>query len=91
MQISVGSVAPVEKVGRRFDYHVVPMSNIWAVKGEHSPSYLGMFYTQFEAKAYAVGLARIAASSVIVHGRGGKIRDVLSYDVIAGPRLIVRG
>lgn len=91
MQINNGYVGLPRVIGGRFDYHVVPMSNIWAVKGEHSPAYLGMFYTQFEAKAYAVNLARIAASSVVVHGRDGKIRDVMSYGMSINPRLMVRG
>lgn len=64
----------------RSDYHVVPMQGSWAIKGEANPHYTGIFETQIEATSYAMTLAREAATSVVIHGRNGQIREVWSYD-----------
>lgn len=64
----------------RTDAHVVPLKSMWAVKMEHSLAYSGIFQTKLEATSYAIGLARMAASSVILHNRSGVIHTVWSYD-----------
>lgn len=86
----IGNIPPSLPVSRA-DFHVVPFSGLWAVKGELEATYTGIFYTQVEATSYAINLARLAAASVVIHGRDGKIRDVWSYDEYAmnTPRIMV--
>ena len=81
------------RISPRIDAHVVPTGGLWAVKMEGNKLYSGIFQTQFEAKAYAVGLARMAAVSVVTHNRQGVIRSVESYDSLAfdTPRIMGEG
>lgn len=72
----------------RTDAHVVPLKGVWAVKMEHNTVYSGIYYTQLEAKAAAMQLARMANSSVVVHGRDGTVRVVWSYDSVTGAHLL---
>lgn len=77
----------------RSDFHVVPMQGLWAVKGELNSTYSGIFQTQLEATSYAMGLARMAAASVVLHGKDGRFRAVWSYDNYTSntPRIMAQG
>jgi hypothetical protein len=68
----------------RIDYHVVPLNGSWGVKAEGATGYEITTFTKVEAHAYAIGLAREAATSVILHGRNGRIQAVVGYDYL-GP------
>lgn len=72
----------------RMDAHVVPMGKLWAIKMETNTTYSGIFSTQLEATAYAIGLARMAASSVILHNKDGQFREVWSYPDPNKPRIM---
>ena len=73
------NVQQVGVVTPRVDAHVVPAKGLWAVKMERIQGYSGLFQTQIEATSYAMGLARMAASSVILHNRQGQFRAVWNY------------
>lgn len=75
---TVGIVNPPRII--RTDAHVVPLKGVWAVKMEHNTVYSGIFYTQMEATSYAIRMARMAASSVVIHAKDGSVRQVWSYD-----------
>ena len=75
----------------RADFHVVPAQGLWAVKTEGISDYSGVFQTQLEARSYAMGLARMAATSVVTHNRHGVIDHVESYPLppVDTPRIMV--
>jgi len=76
----------------RIDAHVVPAQGLWAVKMERSLEYSGVFSTQLEATSYAMGLARMAASSVVLHNRQGQFRTVWNYKTpVDQPRIMSEG
>lgn len=93
MQIQQNSLFQPSVVLPRSDFHIVPMQEYWAVKGEANSTYSGIFSTQLEATSYAMGLARMAASSVVLHGKDGRFREVWSYDKYANdvPRIMAGG
>ena len=63
------------------DAHVVSTDggNTWAVKMEHMQAYSGYWQTKTEAMAQAMYLAREAGTSMVVHGRNGRIQEVRNY------------
>jgi len=67
-------------VSKRLDAHVVPNKGLWAVKVEGNSVYSGIFQTKIEATSYAINLARLAATSVVLHNKKGVIHEVWSYD-----------
>jgi len=78
----ISNVSGASIIKPRMDAHVVPAlgnHGLWAIKLETVDRYTGLFNTQVEAVGYAIGLARAAASSVVVHGENGQIRTVFTY------------
>jgi len=60
--------------------HVVPHPDGWAVRGEGNEKYTAVYDLQSEAIERAKDIAHNYRSSVIIHGKNGKIRDRISYD-----------
>ena len=88
MKVELGQPLTPQAFIQRNDAHVVPVKDWWAVKTELQPVYSGVFPTQVEAIGYAIGLARMAASSVIIHNQKGQFRAVWSYDGPNVPRIM---
>lgn len=63
----------------RIDFHVVPAFGGWALRAEGEPRYRELVPSQAEAIGDGVRLARMAATSLVVHGTDGRIREVRSY------------
>lgn len=59
--------------------HVVKRPEGWAVRGEGNSRDTAVRPTQREAIDTARGIARNQGSEVVIHDRGGRIRDKDSY------------
>lgn len=59
--------------------HVVPHEEGWAVKGEGNERYTGVYDYQDQAIRRAKEIARNYGSTVIIHGKDGRVRDSISY------------
>lgn len=75
--MTINNIEPTFPMRR--DIHVVPSNKMWAVKLEGEPYYYSIFNTQREATSYAVSMAKVSASLVIIHGQNGQFRDVRNY------------
>ncbi len=60
--------------------HVVSHEDGWAVKGAGNERVTATYKYQDDAIERAKKIAKNYKSSVIIHGRDGKIRDRISYD-----------
>ncbi|MBU1200704.1 DUF2188 domain-containing protein [Patescibacteria group bacterium] len=60
--------------------HVVKYQNGWAVKKNGAQRVSGIFNDQGTAIDSASKMARNDRSSVVIHGRDGKIRDVRRFN-----------
>lgn len=60
--------------------HVVPHEEGWAVRGEGNERVTAVYDRQSQAIDRAKDIARNYNSSVVIHGKDGKIRDRISYD-----------
>jgi hypothetical protein len=59
--------------------HVVPNGNNWAVKGEGNSKNTRITQAQKEAIDIARTIARKEQSELVIHGKGGQIRQRDSY------------
>lgn len=59
--------------------HVVPHEEGWAVKGEGNQRYTAVYDYQRDAIERAKDIARNYNSSVVIHGKDGRVRDRISY------------
>jgi uncharacterized protein YdaT len=59
--------------------HVVPHDEGWAVKGAGNERYTAVYDYQRDAIERAKEIARNYNSTVIIHGKDGKVRDSISY------------
>ncbi len=59
--------------------HVVPHDGEWAVRGENNSRVTSIHPTQSEAIAAGRPIAQHQHSELVIHGRGGKIRDKDSH------------
>lgn len=59
--------------------HVVKRDNGWAVKRSGASKASRVFRDQSRAISSARKQAKSAGSAVVIHGRDGKIRDVIRY------------
>ncbi|MEZ5022206.1 MAG: DUF2188 domain-containing protein [Chitinophagales bacterium] len=59
--------------------HVVPHEEGWAVKGEGNEKYTAVYKYQDDAIDRAKDIAKNYGSSVVIHGKDGRVRDRISY------------
>ncbi|MEZ5001667.1 MAG: DUF2188 domain-containing protein [Chitinophagales bacterium] len=59
--------------------HVVPHEEGWAVKGEGNERYTAVYKYQDDAIDRAKDIAKNYGSSVVIHGKDGRVRDRISY------------
>lgn len=64
----------------RRDWHVTPEGPLWKLKQEYRNEVWGLYLTKAEAMGEGITQARQAATSLIIHGRDGRIQKVWSYD-----------
>lgn len=69
----------------RSDWHVVPSGVLWKLRQEHRADHWGLYLTKQEAIGAGIGQARLSATSLIIHGRDGRIQRVHSYDNVTIP------
>lgn len=59
--------------------HVVPSNGEWAIKKSNSDRITKIFDNQRKAIVRAIEIATNQKSEVVIHGRGGQIREKNSY------------
>lgn len=55
--------------------HVVPVYDLWGIKGEGNQKYTGLYDTQAEVIACTREISRNQCSELFIHGRDGRIRE----------------
>lgn len=63
----------------RNDWHVVPSGKLWKLREEHRVDHWGLYLTKAEAIGEGIAQARLGATSLIIHGRDGRVQKVWSY------------
>lgn len=84
--MNINGITSTQIVPCRHDFHVVPDGVMWKVTEEHRTFAMGHFLTKTEAIAHGIQQARDGATSLVIHGRDGRIQNVWSYDNWSGPR-----
>ena len=70
---------------KKSNQHIVPAKGGWAVKRAGSPRATKVFGTQEEAIAKGREIAKNQRSELLIHGRGGRIREKNTYGRDSSP------
>ena len=70
----------VRTTPKTHNQHVVPHEDGWAIKGEGNERYTATYKYQDDAIDRARDIAKNYGSSVIIHGRDGRVRDRMKYE-----------
>ncbi len=69
------------RMGRSYrpDLHVIPSKDGWSVSRDGAVRATRRFSTESEAIAYAQKSAKAHGTGLVVHGRDGRIRSLVTY------------
>jgi uncharacterized protein YdaT len=70
----------VRTTPKTHNQHVVPHEDGWAVRGEGNERVTATYKYQDDAIDRAKDIARNYGSSVVIHGKDGRVRDRIKYD-----------
>lgn len=70
----------------RRDWHITTKGPYWQLTQEYRADVWGLYLTKAEAIGAGIEQARLGATSLIIHGRDGRIQNVWSYDDAIVPR-----
>ena len=63
----------------RICQNVIPYKRFWAIKGEGNKKITKKTFTQKEAIKIARKIAKNQRSGLLIYGKDGSLRDVISY------------